>query len=301
MTEMGHTCVLKALKTVGLFEAIIRKVPMDENFRMEPQLLRESIRQDKKDGLIPFLVVATIGTTSIGSVDPIDEIANVAEEYNLWLHVDAAYGGFFVLVDDLNHLFKGVNRANSLVVNPHKSLFLPYGISVVIIRDGSQLRDANSLGAEGAYLQDFRKPLAEESPYNLSFEYSRHFRGLRMWLSLQLYGVSAFREALREKISLTHYAYTQIREIQGFVIDCYPQLTAFTFYYETGDIQQNESFNAALQENILGDGSFFITSTRIKSKYRLRICILHFRSNKTVIDDFLEVLRRETRKLVDDQ
>ncbi|XP_070573697.1 aromatic-L-amino-acid decarboxylase-like [Ptychodera flava] len=285
MTEMCHACVLKALKTIGLAEAVIRKVPMDASFRMDSKVLRQMVGEDKEASLLPFLVAATIGTTNVGSVDPIDEIADVAEEYNLWFHVDAAYGGFFVLVDELKDHFKGVNRADSLIVNPHKSLFLPFGSGMVIVRDGNKLREANASPEQPTYLQDMDGECQGKAPRDLSFELCRNFRGLRMWTPLQLYGVGAFRQALKEKIALNRYVYRRLQEIPDIVVDGFPQLVVLTFHFETGGGISNEIFNKAVHDKILEDGSFFLSSTRLREEYRLRICTLHLRCHKEVIDD----------------
>ncbi|XP_077995382.1 uncharacterized protein LOC144448907 isoform X2 [Glandiceps talaboti] len=179
MTESGHICHQKVLNTAGLFEAIIRKVPIDENFRMKVDKLRTLIHDDKKAGLLPFMIVGTLGTTDVGSIDPIDQIADVAEEYNLWFHVDAAYGGFFVLVDEYKPYFKGVNRADSIIIDPHKGLFLPYGTGMVIVRRGYILRNANTDHKDAPCLLDHGPSAEEESPNNLSFELTKHFRTTR--------------------------------------------------------------------------------------------------------------------------
>ncbi|XP_070565540.1 aromatic-L-amino-acid decarboxylase-like isoform X2 [Ptychodera flava] len=292
LTDALHVCAYKALNVIGLGEAILRKVPMDKKFRMVPEELRKIVKRDKEAGLLPAIVAASVGTTNFGSVDPIDEIADVAEEFNLWLHVDAAYGGFFVLVDEMKYHFKGVHRADSIIVDPHKSLFMPLGLGVVVVKDGYKLHNANILTVEASYLRDVDMFQDEKSPKNFSFELSKHFRGVRVWLPLQLYGIKPFRECLKEKVELARYFTSRLGEIPGFVVDNYPQLTVVTFHYETGNDDTNERVNQHLLERILQDGSVYISSTTIGGKFRLRICVLHFRSHKDTIDFLLSFLTK---------
>ncbi|XP_077996497.1 tryptophan decarboxylase-like [Glandiceps talaboti] len=297
MTVMSHVCHQKVLNTAGLFEAIIRKVPIDENFRMKVDELRTLIQKDKEAGLLPFMIVGTLGTTDVGSIDPIDQIADVAEEYNLWFHVDAAYGGFFVLVDEYKPYFKGVNRTDSVAIDPHEGLFLPFGTGMVLVKRGYILRNANTEHDDAPYLQDTKLNMEEESPGNLTFEFTKHFRGMRMWLPLQLHGVKTFRKCLDEKIQLTRYLYAKLSELPGIVVGKYPQLTVITFHYETGKEEENEIINKKLCEKIREDGSVFLSSTTLLGKFRLRVCVLHYRCNQDIIDLFLAVLKEKLRDL----
>ncbi|XP_070572791.1 uncharacterized protein [Ptychodera flava] len=292
-TEATHYCLQKAQHTIGLWETIMRRVPMDNDFRMDPKELRRMITHDQEAGLLPFMISATLGTTDVGAVDPIDEIADVAEEYDLWFHVDAAYGGFFVLLEEFKHLFKGVHRVDSLIVDPHKGLFLPFGSGMVIVREGWKLRNANTITEGGICEQDDNLKMNETSPKDLSFETSKHFRGLRMWLPLQMHGVGAFRECLREKVRLARYVYEKLLEMPGLVIGRCSQLTAVTFHYETGNDEENERVNQELLTKMLADGSVHMASTRILGKFCLRICVLHFRCHKDAIDLFLSILQRK--------
>src|SRR6056300_16620 len=143
ITQQVHHCVTKALRILGLDEIIIRKVPMDSNYKMNTTKLDELVKKDKEDGLNPFLVVGSAGSTDVGAIDPIAEIAEVSEKHDLWFHVDGAYGGFFILSDEVKDKFKGIERADSVILDPHKGLFLPYGVGVVIVKNIDYLLEAN--------------------------------------------------------------------------------------------------------------------------------------------------------------
>ncbi|MEZ4780904.1 MAG: aminotransferase class V-fold PLP-dependent enzyme [Flavobacteriaceae bacterium] len=153
---------------------------LDEDSKIKVDNLKSKIETDKNNGLNPFLVVASAGTTDTGAIDPLEAIGNLAKEHNLWYHVDGAYGGFFILVDNIKEKFRGIEMADSLVVDPHKGLFLPYGLGAVLIKDKQAVYHSHVVRAN--YMQD---AVAEETPVNpadVSPELTKHFRSLRLWL-----------------------------------------------------------------------------------------------------------------------
>lgn len=288
LTTQTHHCVTKSLKIVGLEEVQLRYIKLDENYRMSPKNLEAQIEKDKKMGLKPFLVVASAGSTDVGAIDPIDEIADIAEKHNIWYHVDAAYGGFFLLCDETKSKFKGINRADSVVMDPHKGMFLPYGVGVVMVKDIRHLLEANSY--EANYMQDTKDFHQEYSPAELSPELSRHFRGLRMWVPMKLHGIAPFRACLSEKIWLTRYFYEKVQQL-GFEVGPIPDLTVAAFRYvpNTGDANE---FNKKLLSNIHNDGRVFISSTTLDGLFYMRIAVLSFRTHKYHLDILLEQLRQ---------
>jgi len=181
---------------------------MNDRYQMDVEALRALMAADKKKRLRPFLVIASAGTTDAGAIDPLDRIADVCSEYESWFHVDAAYGGFFVMLDELKEKFKGIERSDSVVMDPHKSLFLPFGIGAVLFRNAGALLSSNSQSA--AYMQDVFGS-DEISPADSSPELTKHFRGLRMWLPLHLHGAELFRTNLREKYLLSRYFNEEIK------------------------------------------------------------------------------------------
>jgi aromatic-L-amino-acid decarboxylase len=226
VSEQAHHSVKNAARFLGVLPENIREVSSDANYRIDTERLQEMIAKDKEAGLIPFLVAGCAGTTNTGSIDDLDAMANIAEENDIWFHVDGAYGGFFNLTKEGRVALKGVERADSMVLDPHKSLFMPYGLGALVVRDKQALKSANS--TTGCYLH----PQSDHLPtdiMDMSPELTRDFRGLRMWLPLKMLGVDAFVEQLEDKMSSTRWACRTLEQIPGLEIVCEPTLTTFAF------------------------------------------------------------------------
>lgn len=286
LTQQAHHCITKALKIVGLEEVQLRYVEMDIQYRMKVEVLEERIIADKSEGLNPFMVVASAGSTDVGAIDPLDSIANISEKYNLWFHVDGAYGGFFLLCDKTKDKLKGINRADSVILDPHKGMFLPYGVGIVMVKNVQHLLEANTYDAN--YMQDIKGFQQEYSPADLSPELSRHFRGLRMWLPLKLHGIAPFRACLSEKVWLTRYFYQKVQEL-GFEVGPEPELTVAAFRFVPNE-KNADDFNKLLLKKIHDDGRVFISSTMLGGEFWMRIAVLSFRTHKYHIDLILELL-----------
>jgi glutamate/tyrosine decarboxylase-like PLP-dependent enzyme len=294
MTDLTHHAMDKALRIAGMKEAVRRRVGMDAGFRMDPRQLDEAIRADLAAGLRPWLVSASAGTTDLGSVDPLDALADVAQRHKLWFQVDGAYGGLFILSDLVRDRFKGIQRADSVILNAHKALFTPFGLAVVLVRDGKLLQRAHFHTAN--YLQDTLLEEDEVSPADLGPELTRNFRGPRLWLPLKLLGVAPFRAALSEKILLTRYAYDKIKALPGFEVGPYPDLSIFAFRFvpAKGDA---DDFNRRLVDAIRKDGTILLSSTTLNGRYMIRFAILSFRTHLETIDLAIDVIRKMIQKL----
>ena len=294
ITADTHHCIVKSLRAAGLAECHRRLVPMDEKFRMDVPALNRLILEDQAAGLRPWLVVASAGTTDSGAVDPIEQIADLAKQHDMWMHVDAAYGGFFLLCDEGRQVLRGLDRAHSIVLDPHKGLFLPYGSGALLVRDVTWL--AHSQSYEADYMQDAKSAGDEYSPADLSLELTRPFRGLRFWLPLKLFGVAPFRAALAEKIWLARYFYAQLESTPGWEMGPYPELSVVTFRYIP---QQDDAdtINKHLVEAVRADGKVFISSTQINGKFVLRLAVLHFRTHLEQVNYVLDFLKRKVLEL----
>ena len=294
LTRQVHHCVQKALRIAGLSEAVLHYIPMDAHYRMDPLALEEAIAADRASGLRPFMVAASAGTTDTGAIDPLDTIADIAATEGLWYHIDAAYGGFFMLSEALRPKFKGIERADSIAIDPHKGLFLPYGLGAVLIRNLEAQFNAHYYTAN--YLQDALDAGSEPSPADLSPELTKHFRGLRMWLPLQLLGLAPFRAAIQEKILLCQYAYDKIREM-GFDTGPQPELSIMVFRYVPSG-QDPCAFNEKLVHYVQDDGRVFLSSTRIDGIYWIRFAVLSFRSHRKEVDLCLSILKNGLGELL---
>jgi aromatic-L-amino-acid decarboxylase len=276
-----HHCLDKAIRIAGLREAVLRKLPLDERFRMQPNVVAECISEDRRSGLRPWLLVASAGTTDTGAIDPLKPLAELARRERLWFHIDAAYGGFFKLVDSLRERLAGIELADSLVVDPHKGLFLPYGTGAVLVRQQAELQA--SFTYQASYLQDALEAGLGASPADLSPELTRHFRGPRLYFPLKLHGLAPFQAALEEKHLLCRYFYDQIQHL-GYRVGPEPDLSVCIFRHPS-------RCNATLLKEILADGRLFVSSTSIDGDFWLRLAVLSFRTHRQHIELLLDLLR----------
>lgn len=294
LTRQTHHCVGRALNIAGLRECVRRYIAMDETFRMIPSKLEESIVKDRKEGLIPWMAVASAGSTDTGAIDPLDEIGQIAEKESLWYHVDAAYGGFFILTNDGRKKLTGIDKADSVVMDPHKGLFLPYGTGALLVKNIRTLAKSNHFKAN--YMRDARKKSGIYSPAEISPELSKHFRGLRMWLPLKLHGVKAFRDALEEKQLLTQYLWNKLKEMDDIEVGPRPQLSIFMFRWNPGEGDSNQ-LNKKLHEAILKQGRVFLTTTEVEGKLFFRVAVLSVRTHLEEAEELLSVLRKKIREV----
>jgi aromatic-L-amino-acid decarboxylase len=238
--------------------------------------------------------VANAGTTNTGKVDPLEEVGAVAREEGLWLHVDGAYGGFFQLTERGRALFRGIDATDSITLDPHKGMFLPYGTGSLLVRNRRRLREAHMVGAD--YLQDLAPEADIPNFADYSPELSRDFRGLRVWLPLMLHGVEAFREALDEKLDLTRLLYDALSDSPGFDLPWGPDLTVVSFRFRprSGDA---EEFNRRLLERINLSRRVFLSSTMIDGRFVIRACIVSFRTHRDRIEEAIDIIRRAATDL----
>ncbi len=285
LTAQVHHSVQKAIRIAGLGESRLRQVATDDRHKMDTAHLHTLIEQDRQQGLVPFLIVASAGTTDSGAIDPLADIAAIGRQHSLWLHVDAAYGGFFRLVDNLKDKMQGIEQADSITVDPHKGLFLAYGLGAVLIKDTRAMQRSHQYQAN--YMQDVEDG-SSPSPADLSPELTKHFRGLRMWLSLHLFGLRPFRQALEEKYWLCRYFYHKVQELD-FEVGPEPELSVCLYRYTKG-LEEPNTFNLQLVKAIQLDGRIFVSSTTIGGIVWLRLAVLVFRTHRQIIDEYLAVL-----------
>lgn len=295
--EHTHHCSKKALDILFAGDLQIRYVP-SINYVMDQAWLAKQIETDLMNGLRPWLVVATAGSTNLGLVDPISLISAITRKHKMWLHVDGAYGGFFKLCPETSALFSGFSEADSVVLDPHKGMFLPYGCGAVIFKDGSQL--GRAFAATGSYLQDrVSMSVSQRSPMDYSMELSRPFRSLRVWLAMKVYGTSVFANALSEKLLLTRYACQRISTVKNIVIAAPLDLSIFAFRYEptSGDIRSREDCTKELLRRINAHPEIFLTSTIIDGHFVIRVAVLSFRTHIETMDALVKIVGEESMSL----
>jgi glutamate/tyrosine decarboxylase-like PLP-dependent enzyme len=294
VTRFAHYCVDKALHIAGRGRSPKRVIATDADYRMSVEALEQALEEDRRNGIRPWIVIASAGTVDTGAIDPLPEIAELCRRYGAWLHVDGAYGGLFALCDEGKALLEGIEQADSVALDPHKTLFLPYGTGAVVVRDGRLLQEAFS--ATGEYIRPLGESEVGPSPADLSPELTRHFRALRLWLPLQMAGVAAFRAAQSEKLALARYFHARLSEIDGFDPGPEPQLSVVAFRYlpKSGDADE---FNERLMRHIQQEGRVMMSGTRIDGTYRLRCAILCFRTHIEHVDDAVDAVVRGVEAL----
>jgi aromatic-L-amino-acid/L-tryptophan decarboxylase len=287
LTEQIHHSVTKAIRIAGLGECPIHFVPMDAHFRMDANALQLRITQDRAAGLNPWLVVASAGTTDTGSIDPLTEIASISKREKIWMHIDAAYGGFFILTPEGREKLAGIGGSDSITMDPHKGLFLPYGSGAVLIKDREPLQRSHYYQAN--YMQDTINSTEEFSPADLSPELTKHFRGLRLWLPLMLHGLAPFRAALEEKLWLTRWFRAQVALIPGMEVGPEPDLSVTFFRLTRAGVDSN-TLNEKLMKAIHADGRVFLSSTRIHGEVYIRFACLSFRTHLNTVEKTLKMI-----------
>ncbi|MPZ61325.1 MAG: aminotransferase class V-fold PLP-dependent enzyme [Propionibacteriales bacterium] len=288
-TPHTHLCLAKAARIAGFPAAAVRVVPTTSDLRMDVGAAEKMVAADRASGLRPFVLVGTAGTTNTGTVDPLPGLGALAQREGLWFHVDAAYGGFFRLTDRGRERLTGIDVADSVVLDPHKGMFLPYGTGILLVRDQVTLRTAFT--GEGDYLQDL--DAGEQLPdYNtLGPELTRDFRGLRLWLPLHLHGVAAFRDALDEKLDLAAEAYDALAADPLIECPWPPDLSVVTFRRRDG----TDDDQRALLDRINATRRVFLSSTRIDGRYLLRLCVLGHRTHADRVREAVEIVRAAAR------
>jgi aromatic-L-amino-acid/L-tryptophan decarboxylase len=270
-THQTHHAFEKCLKILGLAETKRVLVATDSAHRMSVLDLKERIAADRAAGLAPWIVCVTAGTTNSGAVDPIPEVLEICQSEQMWCHVDAAYGGFFLLTEQGKKVLSGIQDADSIVLDPHKGLFLPYGCGAVLVKDAHHLK--KSFASTADYLADVDEP-GGLSASDYSPEGTRHFRGLRLWLSLTMNGLANYRAALEEKLLLARYAYERLQEIAGIEVGPEPELSCVVFRARAGD-----AATKILIRRMVERGHVYVSSTRLNGTLHVRFCILCFRTH----------------------
>ncbi len=297
-SDQTHSSVAKAAVISGFPQGNVRTIPSDDVFRIDLSKLWETVHEDRNRGLTPFLIAANAGTTNTGAVDSLEDLADMAREEGMWLHVDAAYGGFFMVTEDGRAVLKGIDRADSITVDPHKGLFLPYGTGSLLVRDATTLRRAHSLHAD--YLPAMRDDDDLIDFCQVSPELSRAFRGLRVWLPLKLYGIGPFRRNLQEKIELARWITNQLKQIDEIEIVAEPQLSLLAFRIKLPGLDEEalNRINRRFLDAINARKRVYLTSTRLGGRFVIRICVLSFRTHMDRMQMALDDIRAALNEVI---
>lgn len=281
ITDQAHHSLERAARICGLKPECVVTIRTDRNLRLDVEALEDAVRRDPAGAGPPFLVIATGGTTNTGAVDPIREIVEVAHRHGAWVHVDAAYGGAFMLTDYGRRVLQGIDEADSITLDPHKGFFLSVGMGCLLVRDGATLRAAHT--AEAAYLPETDEARSLPNLSDYSLELSRPFRGLRLWMALKLYGWEPFAEALSLNRSLALRLHRRLSEDPRFDVPWVPDLSTVAFRLR----DHTDGDTLALMNAINDRGRVFLSPTTIAGRTFIRACFLSHRSSEATLDELL--------------
>jgi len=280
LSDQAHSSVAKGLRVLGFSSTQVRSVAVDDGLRMDAAALEIAIAEDRRQGRKPFCVVASAGTTNTGAVDPLERISGICRANDMWLHVDGAYGAAAALTARGRAALRGLEHADSIALDPHKWLFQPFEIGCVLVRDMRQLRQAFAVHPEdnADYLADVgRMAESEVVFYEHGVQLTRSFRALKLWMSLRIFGLAAFRETIDRGISLGEEVETMLRADSRWDVVTPAQLAVVTFAPRLTNMSIAES-NARVEravERLTANGYAMVTSTQVRGRTVLRFCLIH--------------------------
>src|SRR6201988_2554688 len=302
VSEQAHSSIEKAVITLGLGQRGLRKIPVDKDFRMDAAALSSAIDEDIREGYLPFCIVATVGTTSTSSIDPIREIIPIGERHAMWLHVDAAYAGSAAIVPELQHILEGCERADSVVVNPHKWLFTPFDLSVLYCRHMDLLGRAFSLVPE--YL---RTPEQEKvrSGSDYGVQLGRRFRALKLWMIIRYFGQEGLFARIREHIRLAQLFASWVSAAPEwellsptlFALVCFRACPVVADETAEARARRLDTLNEAIMHGINSTGRAFLSHTKLDDKFTLRLSIGNIRTTEKHMTQVWDLLNEQLAQL----
>ena len=292
-SEFVHHSMWKAFHAAGISGQRIRVIDVDKNFRLDVEKLAKQMKQDLAEGLKPMMVVATAGSTNTGTIDPLQQVASLCKLHSAWYHIDAAYGGFFCFTEAGKKKLAGIQLADSITLDPHKGLFLPYGTGAIIVKNSDVLK--NTFSHQADYIPEKVQEQTLWDFSELSLELTRPSRGLAIWLPFKMYGVQAFRQTLREKLNLANYFCEQLLLDSRWKVDAHPELSLTVFKYINADLSKDQLnlINRQIIEKVNHKGRVNLSGTSIKGEFVIRTCVLSFRTHKRQVDQLLEDLTEQ--------
>lgn len=285
-SDQTHSSVDRALRVIGFRPDQIRRIAPDADFRLPMDELARLVRADRIAGLRPFAVIANAGTTNTGAIDPLCDIAAFCRSENLWMHVDGAYGAAAVISSRGREMLSGIELADSLAFDPHKWLFQPIECGCVLLRDAALLQSAYRILPE--YLADVHRNAEEMNPCDYGIQLTRGFRALKVWMSIEYFGMDAFRAAVERGFELAEFAEAKLRRMSQWEIVTPAQMAIVTFRRRGAD----ESFYPRIHDAMLGDGFALATSTVLHGRTALRLCTINPRTSEQDIARTLDWLDR---------
>jgi glutamate/tyrosine decarboxylase-like PLP-dependent enzyme len=301
LSDEGHSCMRKAAELLGLGGDSVRTIPVDGDFRMDVRALHEAVAADRAAGRRPFCVGASAGTVNSGAIDPLDDVATLCEAEGLWFHVDGAYGAIGAADPTLTPRYAGIERADSLALDPHKWLSVPVECGCALVRDGRLLRDTWSLVPP--YLRTEEGKGFGGLPWysEYGFQQTRGFRALKLWMTLQHLGRAGVARLVHRQVALAHRLAAGVDEAPDLERVAPVTLSVVCFRYAppgwTGDAARLDALNKLLVERIQAEGRAFVTGTMLGGRYAVHACVLHYGTTEADIDALIEIVRETGARL----
>ncbi|MGE0353748.1 MAG: aspartate aminotransferase family protein [Gemmatimonadales bacterium] len=293
-SDQAHSSVVRAAWIAGIPREHVRLIGTDDEFRMNAGALRQAVAADRAAGLLPFMVVANAGSTNTGAVDPLPAIADLCRAEDLWFHVDAAYGGFAVLTDRGRAALHGIERADSITLDPHKWLFMPFECGCLLVREPARLKQAFQIFPE--YLKDVEARGEAVNFADLGEQLSRYTRAIKVWLGVSYFGVGPIRSAIDTGMNLALRAEERVRATPGLELLSPARLGVVCFRARPGGMDDSarlDALNERINAGISAGGRYFISSTRLRGAYALRMCVLGFRTTEADVTGVVDEAARQ--------
>jgi len=290
MSDQAHSSNVKAIRVLGFKKEQVRIIPTDLEYKMAINKLKNAIARDRLEGLKPFCIIASAGTTNTGSVDPLNEIAKICKIEKLWFHIDGAYGGAAILSKKGSALLKGIEKADSLTIDPHKWLYQPYEMGCLLVRNHKWLSQAFSEKPE--YLRDIEGNTSEINFYDHGIQLTRRFRALKFYMSLKTFGLKAFKQAVSYSVDLAEDVESYLRKSPNWEVISPATLAVINFRYnpigKSFSDKELDTINQTISEKIVDSREALLVTTILQNQVVLRMCLINPR---TTIQDVKETLK----------
>ena len=298
MSDQGHVALRRAAMIVGVRPECVRTIPSDERFRLDMEALGRAVADDRASGFNPIIVCASAGAGGTGAIDPLEELADYCESEGIWLHADAAYGGFAVVTDEGRRLLRGIERADSIGLDPHKWFFQPYEAGCLLVKDASTLQDAFEVRPD--ILQDTVWGANHPNFGDRGLQVSRSFRALKVWMSVQVFGMAAFRQAVSKGMELAARAEAHVRgsPVLEVLSPTTLGIVCFRVNPEAAEVGEEtlEKVNRTVLARVFWEETALVSSTLLKGTFALRLCILNHTTEWEDVRETLEAIERFGRE-----
>ena len=295
-----HNCIDKSVAELGIGTDHLRRIPAKPDFTADVEAMEIVIQNDIKSGFKPFCLVGNAGTVNTGAIDDLEALSRLAKKYNMWFHVDGAYGGLAASIPGLRSHYKGMEAADSVALDFHKWLYQPYEVGCVLVKSWDMLR--NTYLNRASYLDTSLQRMDGKTEFNEHyFQLSRNSKAFKVWMSLKAYGFGRFREMIHKDIQLAAYLADQVESSEDFQL-CSRDILGITCFRYTGtlaDETEITTFNRQLIAALEEDGRVFITGTTLNGRFVIRACVNNHRKQEKDIDYLLETIRDVARKIMD--